>query len=201
MLAAKYPCDLPEQFSLVAEPDGFMEAAKCLGYTREQAKYILGYPLEIDPAISFLTVVITDIDLLAHDQPDGQPGMYRDLIGQDHGSRIQALVLQLLESGFAVYITADHGNAPCVGVGEFQGDVLAQTRATRMMPLKDIGLHNKLLETSCFEYSGYFLDKNYHYFVCHDGLSLDSVGASIMTHGGATLDEVIVPFITVTGMA
>jgi len=44
------------------------------------------------------------------------------------------------------------------------------------------------------------LDKSYHYFVCEPGASFDAKGESVMTHGGTTLDEVIVPFVRIKGV-
>jgi hypothetical protein len=39
------------------------------------------------------------------------------------------------------------------------------------------------------------LDKRYDYLICEAGSSLDASGEEVMSHGGITLDEVIVPFV------
>ena len=47
------------------------------------------------------------------------------------------------------------------------------------------------------EYPKYFLDKQYDYLICNIGKSFDTKGDKVMTHGGITVDEVIVPFIKI----
>jgi hypothetical protein len=56
---------------------------------------------------------------------------------------------------------------------------------------------NALLAEYAVEYPGHYLDKSYRYFICKPGVSFDSKGETVMTHGGMTLDEVIVPFVEV----
>lgn len=41
------------------------------------------------------------------------------------------------------------------------------------------------------------MDKQYKYFVCKKGITFDNVGESVVTHGGITMEEVIVPFIKI----
>ena len=47
------------------------------------------------------------------------------------------------------------------------------------------------------EYPKYYLDKSYDYLLCRAGRSFDNRGEQLMSHGGITIDEVIVPFITI----
>ena len=47
------------------------------------------------------------------------------------------------------------------------------------------------------EYPKYYLNKGYDYLLCKAGQSLDSKGEQVMSHGSITIDEVIVPFITI----
>ena len=41
-----------------------------------------------------------------------------------------------------------------------------------------------------------FLPKMFDYLLCAAGQSFDDKGDEVMSHGGVTIDEVIVPFIT-----
>jgi hypothetical protein len=67
----------------------------------------------------------------------------------------------------------------------------------RMTVLKDFAEANDLLAQNASEYPGYYMDQNYRYYVCNPGVSFDNRGESVMTHGGISLDEVIVPFIRI----
>ena len=50
---------------------------------------------------------------------------------------------------------------------------------------------------SLVEYPKYYLNKDYVYLICEGQASYDSRGDRVMNHGGITIDEVVVPFITV----
>ena len=41
------------------------------------------------------------------------------------------------------------------------------------------------------------MDKNYKYRICNGRTSFDNKNEDVMTHGGITLEEVIVPFVEV----
>ena len=105
----------------------------------------------------------------------------------------------LLKKGYDVYITADHGNAPCVGMGKLmKTGVEVETKSRRIVVIKDFADKESLLSTyGMIEYPKYYLSKENDYLICAAGTSFDSKGDDVMSHGGITLDEVIVPFITI----
>jgi hypothetical protein len=47
------------------------------------------------------------------------------------------------------------------------------------------------------DYPKYYLKKDYDYLICKVGDSFDAKDEDVMTHGGISIDEVIVPFITI----
>jgi hypothetical protein len=111
--------------------------------------------------------------------------------------KLQGLIKQLTVSGFSVYITADHGNTPCVGIGGARTGVEVETRSKRMVVFKDFAeIPAQILEYTT-EYPAYYLDRNYRYLICKRGVSFDVRGSEVMTYGGMTIDEVIVPFIKI----
>ena len=109
------------------------------------------------------------------------------------------LVQRLLKKGFDVYITADHGNTPCIGDGKLMGTgVETETKSRRMLVLKDFADKQAIIERyGMVEYPKYYLNKNFDYLICAAGHSLDAKDENVMSHGGITVDEVIVPFITI----
>lgn len=52
-------------------------------------------------------------------------------------------------------------------------------------------------KTEFVEFPKYYLSKEYDYLICDIGESLDAKGEDVMTHGGLSIDEVVVPFITI----
>ena len=109
-------------------------------------------------------------------------------------------VRRMLDQGFDVYISADHGNTPCIGMGKLmKTGVETETKSRRMIVLKDFANKDSLFEKyeSLIEYPGYYLDKQFNYLICGVGESFDAKGDEVMSHGGITIDEVIVPFIKI----
>lgn len=68
-----------------------------------------------------------------------------------------------------------------------------------MIVLKDFANKDGLLEKyeNLIEYPGYYLDKKFDYLICGVGESFDAKGDEVMSHGGITIDEVIIPFIKI----
>jgi hypothetical protein len=200
LLSGKYPRELATPFSLANEEKEFRAGAKVQGYTDNQIQYVRGFELEISPFVKIVAVIVNEVDDIVHGQKQERTGMFNDMNVLGKSGKLQKLIRQLAGRGFTVYITADHGNAPCVGVGGFRSGVEIETRSMRMAVLKDFADENGLLTEYADEYPGYYLDKKYRYFVCKSGVSFDSKGERVMTHGGMTLDEVVVPFVKIKGV-
>jgi hypothetical protein len=197
LLSGKYPRELAKPFSLVNEEKEFRAKAAELGYGNRQVEYLRGFDADVSPLSKLITIIINEVDDIVHGQRQGRAGMYNDMDLFGKSGKMQSLVKRLTELGFTVYITADHGNTPCVGVGGFRSGVEVETRSMRMAILKDFAEANALLTENTTEYRGYYLNKSYRYFVCKNGVSFDNKGEEVMTHGGMSLDEVIVPFIRI----
>ncbi len=67
-----------------------------------------------------------------------------------------------------------------------------------MMVLKNFADKEVFIQKyGMLEFPKTFLCKEYEYLVCGTGTSFDPQGELVMSHGGITLDEVIVPFIRI----
>ena len=199
LLSGKYPRELVKPFSLANEEKEFVAAGERLGYSANQIQYLRGFSPEISPFAKLIALIVNDIDDIVHGQRQDRIGMYNDMTVLGQSGNLHRLILRLTELGFSVYITADHGNTPCLGVGSFRSGVEIETRSMRMAVLKDFAEKNALLSENTTEYAGYYLNKEYRYFICNQGVSFDNKGDAVMTHGGMSLDEVIVPFIKIKG--
>ena len=135
---------------------------------------------------------------MVHGQFQGRIGMYNDVMLWAKQGKMQALFQRLLEKGFRVFLTSDHGNTHCIGNGNIKKlGVETETKSKRMLVLKDFADVSDELQERTFEYPGHYLDKNYQYRICKDRSSFDNKNEDVMTHGGITLEEVIVPFVEV----
>ena len=198
LLAGKYPQQLENPFSLAKEEFGFYSAAQERGYSKEQCFYGRGYETGPGPMTRIAAIIINDIDDMVHGQRQGRMGMYNDVKLWAKEGKLQVLFNKLLNKGFKVYLTADHGNARCIGGGNIKKfGVETETKSKRMVVLKDFADVSDTLEGRTFEYPGYYLNNQYQYRICNGRTSFDNKNEVVMTHGGITLEEVIVPFVKV----
>ncbi len=198
LLSGKYPQQLENPFSLTREESGFYEAAAAHGYNKQQTFYGRGYDAMPGPFIRFAAVIINDFDDMVHGQKQGRPGMYNDDTLLAKTGKIQELIMRLINQGFSVYLTADHGNTSCIGCGAVKrAGVETETKSKRMVVLKDFAEVSDELSERTFLYPGYYMDKSYQYRICKNNTSFDNKNEDVMTHGGITIEEVIVPFVKI----
>lgn len=199
LLSGKYPSQLMEPWKQSKEKTEFIACAKDLGYSDTQIGYERGYEAQFGSFVKCGAVIINDVDDLVHAQQQGRLGMFNDITVLANQKKLLELTQRFLVVGYDVYITADHGNTPCIGMGKLMGTgVEVETKSRRMIALKDFADKARLIEKyGIVEYPKYYLPKEYDYLICDVGDSFDANGDDVMTHGGITLDEVIVPFIKV----
>ena len=199
LLSNKYPSQLMEPWKQSKEKAEFIACARSLGYTDQQIGYERGYDANFGSFVRCGAVIINDVDDMVHAQTQGKIGMYQDIRLLSNQGKLADLVKRLLRGGFDVYISADHGNTSCIGLGRLTGSgVEVETRSHKMVVLKDFADKEALINKyGLIEYPKYYLPKEFDYLICNVGESLDIKGESVMTHGGISLDEVVVPFIKI----
>lgn len=200
LLSNKFPKELENPWSQSKEKKEFIECAKSLGFTEAQIGYERGYDADLGATVKCGAIIINDVDDMVHGQLQGRLGMYNDIKVLADQHRLVDTVKRMLAQGFDVYISADHGNTPCTGMGKLmKTGVETETKSRRMIVLKDFANKDSLFEKyeNLIEYPGYYLDKQFDYLICGVGESFDAKGDEVMSHGGITIDEVIVPFIKI----
>lgn len=199
LLSGKYPSQLLEPWKQSKEKTEFINCAKALGYSDTQIGYERGYDAQFGSFVRCGAVIINDVDDMVHAQQQGRLGMFNDITVLANQKKLLEMMQRFLADGYDVYITADHGNTACTGLGKLMGTgVEVETKSRRMVVLKDFADKSGLIEKhGLVEYPKYYLPKEYDYLICDVGDSFDAKGDDVMTHGGITLDEVVVPFIKI----
>ena len=152
----------------------------------------------IKPSIKVLGLVVDTIDELVHSAIQGQQGIYAELKLWLNKRYLERLLTALLDSGFDVYITSDHGNQENTGVGRISEGVLAETRGERVRIYRDRYLRDKAAGTySSIAWSGDGLPGDVFVLLAKSGEAFISEGDFVVSHGGISLEEVIVPFVYV----
>ena len=199
LLSGKLPSQLIDPWKQTNEKKEFIEAARNLGYTETEIGYERGYDAEFSSFVKCGAVIILDCDEMLHAQKQGKKGMYQDMKLLSESKKLVNLVRRMLKAGFDVYISADHGDTACTGIGKITGaGVELETKSKRMLVLKDFAVKDSLKgKDNLIEYPKYYLPKEFDYMICETGVSFDTKGEKVLTHGGITLDEVVVPFIKI----
>ena len=199
LLSDKYPSQLLKPWKQSKEKAEFVSCAKAHGFADNQIGYGRGYDVDFGSFVRCGAIIINDVDDIVHSQRQGRQGMYLDISALSGQGELARLTERYLARGFDVYITADHGNTPCVGLGKLMGTgVEMETKSRRMLVLQDFADEKFLMEKyGLIKYPKYYLSKDLVYLICNVGDSFDARGEGVITHGGISIDEVIVPFIKI----
>ena len=199
LLAGKYPSQLMEPWKQSKEKAEFINCAQKLGFSNSQIGYERGYTSQFNPFVKCGAVIIMDIDEMVHAQKQERLGMFNDVSVLADQHKLSDMVRRFRDEGFDVYITADHGNTLCTGMGKLIGTgVEMETKSRRMLVLRDFADKSGMIEKyGLIDYPKYYLPKEYNYLICDIGDSFDAKNERVMTHGGISLDEVVVPFIKI----
>lgn len=199
LLSNKYPRELVNPWSQSKEKPEFIDCAKNMGFADTQISYQRGYDADFGSLIRCGAVIVNDIDDMVHGQKQGRIGMFNDVGVMAKKQKLVDITRRFLSAGFDVYITADHGNTIRRGMGKLMSSgVETETKSRCVLVLKGFADKDITKEKyGLLEFPKTYLPKEYDYLICDVGDSFDSKGENVMSHGGISIDECVVPFIKV----
>ena len=142
-------------------------------------------------------LVVDKVDKIIHGMQLGSAGMHNQIKQWCQGGFLPALVDQLLEYGYEVWLTADHGNIQCDGKGHpFEG-VIAETHGerVRVYPTQELRAQVARAFPFAHEWQPVGLPADYFPLVAGGRDAFVNPGNSIVGHGGVSIEEVIVPLV------
>ena len=157
-------------------------------------------PAFANPRLAVLGIVWNQIDDLVHTAIMKTAGLHllvNKWFGEGH---LQKLLVRLHHEGFAVYLTADHGNVTATGIGNPKEGVLADTKGKRVRVydrpefLEEVA--TKFPES--LRWPNHGLPPARHVLLAGDLKAFTDVGEEVVSHGGIALEEVLVPFVAIT---
>lgn len=142
-------------------------------------------------------LVVDKVDKIMHGMQLGSAGMHNQIKQWCQGGFLAALVGQLLEYGYEVWLTADHGNIQCDGKGRPSEGVIAETRGERVRVYPTPELRAQVAESFPFahEWQPVGLPADYFPLVAGGHDAFVNPGEAIVGHGGVAIEEVIVPLV------
>jgi len=148
------------------------------------------------PGLQVVGLVVDTVDQIAHGMRQGEAGMLRQVRQWAETGWLATLVTILRDRGFQVSLTADHGNVAVRGVGRPTDGILAETRGLRARIYQDRNLRDRtaLAYPGSLAWDGNGLPPGVSALLAADGQAFASQGELVVTHGGADLRELIVPW-------
>lgn len=142
-------------------------------------------------------LVVDKVDKIMHGMQLGSAGMHNQIKQWCHAGFLSAMVGQLLDYGYEVWLTADHGNIQCDGKGRPSEGVIAETRGERVRVYPTPELRAQVAGAFPFahEWQPVGLPADYFPLVAGGRDAFVNLGDVIVGHGGIAIEEVIVPLV------
>ena len=142
-------------------------------------------------------LVVDKVDKIMHGMQLGSVGMHNQVKLWCQDGFLGALITHLLDYGFDIWLTADHGNIECDGKGRPSEGVIAETRGERVRVYPTPELRSQVARSFTFAHEWYpvGLPPDYFPLVTSGRDAFVKTGDSIVGHGGVSIEEVIVPLV------
>jgi hypothetical protein len=124
---------------------------------------------------------------------------YDTLRAHLENGRLDALFERLLGGGYRVFVTSDHGNLAGVGMGVKPPQALVESYARRVALFDQAALAQTYAQTHGLRvFRTKALPPDLHPVYPGGNDLFDTAGAVAISHGGLSMEELIVPFVEVT---
>ena len=151
------------------------------------------------PGLQVLGLVVHKVDDIMHGMELGASGMHNQIRQWAEEGPPAAILEALLEAGFVVFLTSDHGNIEATGYGRPSEGALVSTQGKRARLYSDTALRDRVLDQfpDAIAWPGPGLPADCHALLAPARSAFARDGDRIVGHGGASLEELIVPLIEV----
>ncbi len=149
-----------------------------------------------------LGVVVSTVDVMIHGTPTGSAGLHDQVRHWANSGHFPTLVDYLLDGGYEVHITSDHGNVEATGIGKPATGALAEQRGERVQVFTDAGTRSGVQRQfpSAIAWPLIGLPDRCQALLAPGRSAFASQGARTIAHGGVSVEEVLVPYITITSV-
>jgi len=155
------------------------------------------------PKLKVLGAVVDKVDRIMHGMELGTGGMHNQVRQWASEGFLVGLLEMLMSQGFAVFVTADHGNVEATGCGRPKEGLTADVRGERARIYSDPVLRASVAERfpAAIAWKPSGLPDAFLPLLSADRSAFVQEGNRTVAHGGVTLEEVVVPFIRMVGGA
>jgi hypothetical protein len=160
-----------------------------------------------DPRVNFWCLIDDTLDKLAHNATLGAADqqsslrLWLDPAHKQNSESLENLLDWYLDHDYSVYIASDHGHVEATGYGQPAEGLLAQTRGKRARIYSDrlaaLRVQDAFPDTVLWDNDGLLPDQMSALMPAKRE-AFAPAGEVVVTHGGISMDEAIVPFIHIT---
>jgi hypothetical protein len=153
-----------------------------------------------NPAVKVAGLVVDTVDEIIHGAVLGKRGIAAQITSWCESGFVERLFSLLLDNGFHVYLTSDHGNVEAVGMGRSNQGVASELRGERVRIYRSEAL---IAETAASNPGTFRLDvaglpSNFMALFAGGRGAFVPKETQVVVHGGVSVEELIVPFVKVS---
>jgi hypothetical protein len=151
------------------------------------------------PRIRVAGLVVDKVDKIMHGMELGAAGMHQQVRQWGEQGFLAMLLDCLLANGFSVTLTADHGNIEAIGCGRPGEGAIADQRGERVRVYPDTVLRSRVKThfPDAIEWTPIGLPSDFLPLLAPGRTAFVTEGEKTVAHGGACIEEVIVPLVRI----
>ena len=144
-------------------------------------------------------LVVDKVDKIMHGMELGSAGMHNQVRQWSQQPYLKMLIDLLLDQGFRVFLTSDHGNIEARGCGRPAEGAVADLRGERVRVYPDPVLRGKVKKRfpSAVEWSPVGLPDDYLALLAPPRQAFVNEKSRTVSHGGVSVEELIVPLVQI----
>jgi hypothetical protein len=144
-------------------------------------------------------LVVDKVDKIMHGMEMGTAGMHNQVCQWAKQPYLNTLLDLLLDRGFRVYLTSDHGNVEAEGCGRPAEGAVADLRGERVRVYPDAALRGKVKERfpAAMEWDPVGLPEDYLALLAPARQAFVQEKQRTVSHGGISVEELIVPLVRI----
>lgn len=190
----------PTQWSRFWQDQGLRanEVMYCKGIKRADQLAELGAAIST-PSIRVAGMVVDTVDEIVHGAVLGKRGIAAQIESWCESGFVDQLFSMLLDKGFHVYLTADHGNVESVGQGRPNQGVAPELRGERVRTYRSetLATESAAANSNTYRIDLAGLPTNFLPLFAAERSAFMQLGEPAVVHGGMSIEELIVPFVKV----
>jgi len=144
-------------------------------------------------------LVIDKVDKIIHGMQMGTAGMHNQVRQWSQQPYLDELLNLLLDRGFRIYLTSDHGNIEATGCGRPAEGAVADLRGQRVRVYPDTALRARVKERfpAAVEWETIGLPDDFLPLLAPPRKAFVLEKERLVTHGGVSVEEIIVPLVKI----